>query len=137
MAQKRILLIVSGGIAAYKACDLASRLVKEGASVTAILTRGARRFVTPFTFEALTGNPCLTRNFKRLVAGETAYPHIDPANAAGFRQYIALRSVVRHHISQSPGRKLRDEQKFDGLDALTRQIALDVENAKKWFIEHE
>jgi len=33
--------------------------------------------------------------------------------------------------------KLRDEQKFNGLDELTRQIALDVENAKKWFIEHE
>ncbi len=33
--------------------------------------------------------------------------------------------------------KLRDEQKFNGLEALTRQIALDVENAKQWFIEHE
>ncbi len=33
--------------------------------------------------------------------------------------------------------KLRDEEKFNGLDALTRQIALDVENAKQWFIEHE
>jgi riboflavin kinase/FMN adenylyltransferase len=33
--------------------------------------------------------------------------------------------------------KLRDEHKFDGIEALTRQIASDVENAKKWFIEHE
>jgi riboflavin kinase/FMN adenylyltransferase len=33
--------------------------------------------------------------------------------------------------------KLRDEKKFNGLDELTRQIALDVDNAKRWFIEHE
>ncbi len=84
LAQKKIILGVTGGIAAYKACDLASRLVKEGATVTAILTRGARRFVTPFTFEALTGQPCLTRNFKRLVPNESAYPHIDLATAADF-----------------------------------------------------
>ncbi len=84
LAHKKIILGVTGGIAAYKSCDLASRLVKEGAVVTAILTRGARRFVTPYTFEALTGRPCLTRNFKRIAPGETAYPHIDPATAADF-----------------------------------------------------
>ncbi len=82
LTQKNIILGVSGGIAAYKACDLASRLVKEGALVTVVLTKGARRFVTPYTFEALTGRPCLTRNFKRISLNETPYPHIDPANAA-------------------------------------------------------
>lgn len=90
LSGKNIILAVTGGIAAYKACDLASRLVKEGAYVTPLLTKGARRFVTPYTFEALTGAPCLTRLFKRLpapsgVPGEgeiTAYPHIDPARNA-------------------------------------------------------
>ena len=81
LAQKKVILGVTGGIAAYKSCDLASRLVKEGAHVTALLTRGARRFVTPYTFEALTGRPCLTRNFKRIAPGETAYPHINFADA--------------------------------------------------------
>jgi len=79
---RRILLGVSGGIAAYKACDLASRLVKEGAIVTAILTRGAQKFVTPYAFEALTGQPCLTRLFKRIQPGENPYPHIEPAKNA-------------------------------------------------------
>ena len=84
LPQQKIILCVSGGIAAYKACDLASRLVKEGATVTAVLTRGACRFVTPYTFEALTGRPCLTRQFKRLALNDTAYPHIDLATAADF-----------------------------------------------------
>ena len=79
---KRLVLGVSGGIAAYKACDLASRLRKENAVVTAVLTRNARKFVTPYSFEALTGRPCLTRMFKRLTPGGTPFPHIDPATDA-------------------------------------------------------
>lgn len=82
LAGKRILLGVSGGIAAYKSCDLASHLVKEGALVTAVLTKGARKFVTPYAFEALTGQPCLTRLFKRIAPGENPYPHIEPAKHA-------------------------------------------------------
>lgn len=82
LKDKNIIIGVGGGIAAYKSCDLASRLVKEGARVTAILTSGARKFVTPYAFEALTGQPCLTRLFKRLRPGHTAYPHIDPARQA-------------------------------------------------------
>ena len=79
---RRIILGVSGGIAAYKSCDLASRLVKEGALVTAVLTRNARKFVTPFAFEALTGQPCLTSAFKRIEPGENPYPHIEPVRTA-------------------------------------------------------
>ena len=79
---KNIILGVAGGIAAYKACDLASRLVKEGARVTTVLTRNARKFVTPYAFEALTGQPCLTRAFKRIESGESPYPHIEPAKSA-------------------------------------------------------
>ncbi len=52
---KRILLGVSGSIAAYKAADLASQLTQAGARVDAILTAAATRFVTPLTFQSLTG----------------------------------------------------------------------------------
>lgn len=79
-AGKRLVLGVSGGIAAYKAAELASRLTQRGASVTAVLTRAARRFVTPHLFEALTGNPCLTRMWKRLDPGGTAFPHLKPTD---------------------------------------------------------
>ncbi len=52
---KRILLIVSGGIAAYKALDLIRRLKERGASVRAILTKGGAEFVTPLSIAALSG----------------------------------------------------------------------------------
>jgi phosphopantothenoylcysteine decarboxylase/phosphopantothenate--cysteine ligase len=55
LAGREVLLCVSGGIAGYKAADLASRLVKAGASLTVAMTEGARRFVAPLTFHALTG----------------------------------------------------------------------------------
>jgi phosphopantothenoylcysteine decarboxylase / phosphopantothenate---cysteine ligase len=57
LSGKRILLGVSGSIAAYKAADLASRLTKAGARVDAILTAAALRFITPLTFQSLTGRP--------------------------------------------------------------------------------
>ena len=50
---KQVLLGVTGGIAAYKAADLASRLVQAGAEVDVILTDCAQRFITPLTFEAI------------------------------------------------------------------------------------
>ncbi|MGD8604839.1 MAG: bifunctional phosphopantothenoylcysteine decarboxylase/phosphopantothenate--cysteine ligase CoaBC [Anaerolineales bacterium] len=52
---KRLLLGVTGSIAAYKAADLASRLTKAGAEVDVILTRAAQEFVTPLTFQSVTG----------------------------------------------------------------------------------
>jgi len=51
----RIVLGVAGGIAAYKACELASRLTKDGHEVTVLMTRTATEFVSPLTFRALTG----------------------------------------------------------------------------------
>ncbi|HET6906030.1 MAG TPA: bifunctional phosphopantothenoylcysteine decarboxylase/phosphopantothenate--cysteine ligase CoaBC [Rhodanobacteraceae bacterium] len=55
--QRRILLGVSGGIAAYKACELTRRLREAGAEVRVVLTANAARFVTPLTFQALSGQP--------------------------------------------------------------------------------
>jgi len=60
---REIIVGVSGGIAAYKAAALVSLLVQEGAGVTAVLTRNARRFVGSATFAALTGRPVATRSF--------------------------------------------------------------------------
>ena len=62
---KTILLGVSGSIAAYKAADLASRLVKQHASVHVIMTANATNFIHPITFETLTGHKCLTDTFDR------------------------------------------------------------------------
>jgi len=54
---KQILLGVSGGIAAYKAVELLRLLVKAGAEVHVVMTRNAREFVAPLTFQTLSGNP--------------------------------------------------------------------------------
>lgn len=58
--QKKILLGVTGGIAAFKAVDLASKLTKHGASVTTVMTENACKLIGPKSFEAITGNPVLT-----------------------------------------------------------------------------
>ena len=62
---KTVLLGVTGGIAAYKAAYLASALVKLHASVEVILTEHATKFITPLTFEQLTGNRCMVDTFDR------------------------------------------------------------------------
>ncbi|MGN6729652.1 MAG: bifunctional phosphopantothenoylcysteine decarboxylase/phosphopantothenate--cysteine ligase CoaBC [Rhodanobacteraceae bacterium] len=54
---RRIVLGVSGGIAAYKACELTRRLRDAGAEIRVVLTQNAARFVTPLTFQALSGQP--------------------------------------------------------------------------------
>lgn len=54
---KRVLVGVTGGIAAYKTAGLVSRLVQSGADVSVCMTESATRFVTPLTFQALSGRP--------------------------------------------------------------------------------
>lgn len=64
MAEPKNLLIgVSGGIAAYKVCEVASYFTKKGVNVNVIMTEHAAEFVRPLTFEALTKKPCLTSLF--------------------------------------------------------------------------
>lgn len=60
---REILLGVTGGIAAYKSADLASKLVQAGASVSVVMTRSAKKFIGRTTFEALTGRPVHTDLF--------------------------------------------------------------------------
>jgi len=62
---KTVLLGVTGGIAAYKAAALASALVKLHANVEVIMTKNATEFITPLTFEQLTGNRTMTDTFNR------------------------------------------------------------------------
>jgi len=62
-AGREIIVGVTAGIAAYKAAALTSLLVQQGAGVTAVLTRNARKFIGEATFAALTGRPVATRGF--------------------------------------------------------------------------
>jgi phosphopantothenoylcysteine decarboxylase/phosphopantothenate--cysteine ligase len=78
---KTVLLGVSGGIAATKAAEIASALVKAGARVHVLMTRNAARLVGPATFQAITGNPVVTRMFHPAAPG-SGMPHIDLAREA-------------------------------------------------------
>ncbi|MBQ6175166.1 MAG: bifunctional phosphopantothenoylcysteine decarboxylase/phosphopantothenate--cysteine ligase CoaBC [Clostridia bacterium] len=77
---KTIVLGVTGGIAAYKACILCSALRKQGASVHVIMTENATRFVAPLTFETLSNHPVVTDTFARPETWEVE--HIALAKAA-------------------------------------------------------
>ncbi|PKR78568.1 bifunctional phosphopantothenoylcysteine decarboxylase/phosphopantothenate--cysteine ligase CoaBC [Halalkalibacillus sediminis] len=77
---KKVLLGVSGGIAAYKACSLTSKLVQQGAEVRVIMTEGATEFVQPLTFQALSRNPVFTDAFDEKNPDKIA--HIDLADWA-------------------------------------------------------
>ncbi|HCM22887.1 MAG TPA: bifunctional phosphopantothenoylcysteine decarboxylase/phosphopantothenate--cysteine ligase CoaBC [Ruminococcaceae bacterium] len=65
LQNKTILLGVTGSIAAYKAAALASKLTQHGASVHTILTKNGEQFVTPITFEGVTGQKCIVNTFDR------------------------------------------------------------------------
>ena len=80
LAQKRILLGISGGIAAYKSADLVRRLKERGADVRVVMTAGAREFVQPLTYQALSGNPVHTDLLDP--AAEAAMGHIELAKWA-------------------------------------------------------
>src|SRR5579863_8815146 len=70
MTQLRITLGVTGGVAAYKAAELVRRLQQDAFSVQVVMTRGAREFVTPLTFAALSGQKVITDLFEKSSAGE-------------------------------------------------------------------
>lgn len=72
---KKILLAVTGGIAAYKACELLRRLQDEGADVRVVMTPSATEFVTPMTFAALSGHAVFYRQNDG--QSESAFQHID------------------------------------------------------------
>lgn len=77
---KNIVLGVTGGIAAYKSCELTRLLIKAGASVHVIMTRGASEFVTPLTFQTLSRKPVHTDLFS--LTQEAEVGHISLADRA-------------------------------------------------------
>lgn len=77
---RRIVVGVAGGIAAYKACELVRELGRAGAEVRVAMTESARQFVTPLTFQALSGHPVLTDYFDPSQEGN--FGHLDLARWA-------------------------------------------------------
>lgn len=76
LAGKKIILGVTGGIAAYKAAELCRLLVKAGAGVQVAMTAAAQQFVTPLTFQALSGQPVLTSLWNDVDSDGMAHIHL-------------------------------------------------------------
>jgi phosphopantothenoylcysteine decarboxylase/phosphopantothenate--cysteine ligase len=80
LLNKKIVLGISGGIAAYKAPELARQLMQEGASVQVVMTEAAQQFVTPVTMQALTGNPVYLSQWDSSIPNNMA--HIELSRSA-------------------------------------------------------
>lgn len=74
------IVCVCGGIPAYKTATIVSRLVQDGCGVTVAMTRNARRFVGPTTFQALTRRPILASLWQPRAASQ--FEHLEPSEAA-------------------------------------------------------
>jgi phosphopantothenoylcysteine decarboxylase/phosphopantothenate--cysteine ligase len=77
---KTIVIGVTGGIACYKAAEVVRALVKEGATVRVVMTRGAQEFITPLTLQTLSGHPVATDTFD--LTQESEIGHIRLADSA-------------------------------------------------------
>ena len=76
LAGREVVVGICGGIAAYKVADVVSKLVQLGAGVTVVMTDEAQKFITPLTFEALSGRKVRTSTFDLV---DTSDPqHIGP-----------------------------------------------------------
>jgi phosphopantothenoylcysteine decarboxylase/phosphopantothenate--cysteine ligase len=99
----RILLGVTGGIAAYKSPDLVRRLIERGADVQVVMTDAAQRFVSPMTFQAVSGRP--TRSDLWDGAAEAAMGHIELARWA---QLVLIAPASADFIARLAGGRADD-----------------------------
>jgi len=95
---RRIVIVVTGGIAAYKACELVSRLTGVGAGVRVVMTENARRFVGEATFRALSGHPVYCDMFEEPATDEIA--HI---SLAEFAEVIAVVPATANILGKVAG----------------------------------
>jgi phosphopantothenoylcysteine decarboxylase / phosphopantothenate---cysteine ligase len=82
MKNKKIVLGITGGVAAFKACYLARELMRLGANVQVVMTEAATHFITPITFQALTGNAVFTSQWDDRIANNMAHIELSRDAAA-------------------------------------------------------
>ena len=95
LAGRRIVLGVTGGIAAYKAVEVASRLKKAGADVRVVMTRAATSFVTPLTFREITGQPVAETMW-----GEPQH-HVAHIALAAFAELVLVAPATANFIAKA------------------------------------
>ncbi len=95
LKNKRILLGISGSIAAYKACELIRQITKEEAEIHVMLTQNASQFVTPLTLKTLSGHPVLEHMYD-----EVEFSHIMHTDMAHWAELIVIAPATANIISK-------------------------------------
>jgi len=99
--KKKVLLGVTGSIAAFKAAALTSRLVQEGCPVKVVMTEEAARFVTPLTFQTLSGNPVHLKMFgENITPGNLITPEIEHISLAEWPDIVLVCPATANIISR-------------------------------------
>jgi phosphopantothenoylcysteine decarboxylase/phosphopantothenate--cysteine ligase len=98
LANKRIVVGMTGGVAAYKVCELVRRLQDEGAAIQVVMTAAAQQFVTATTMQALSGNPVFTDAWGEGAQVANAMPHIDLTRGA---DAIVVAPATAHFIAKA------------------------------------
>jgi phosphopantothenoylcysteine decarboxylase/phosphopantothenate--cysteine ligase len=129
LSGKVIALCVSGGIACYKAADLASRLVKAGAIVRTVMTKNATEFISPLTFEAITSQKVLTDLFSGSGESDNSIGHISLSEAADI---FVVAPATAHIIAKIANGICDDALSTTLLAARNRIIVAPAMNNHMW-----
>ncbi len=101
LVNKHIMLGVTGSIAVYRAVDLASKLTQAGALVDVIMTEAAQRFVTPLTFQSVTGRPVYTSMWQ--MAGDALPTHIAHVGLGEGADLLVIAPITANTIAKIAG----------------------------------
>ncbi len=128
-----VLAAICGGVAAYKAVEVVSRLRKSGADVHVAMSDAAREFVTPLTFGAVSGQPVLTTMFPRdhQAEGDARYPHLYPATRADLFVVLPATADILAKLAHGEGSDLISTCALS-LPATCRRVFCPSMNVEMW-----
>lgn len=128
-----VLAAICGGVAAYKAVDVVSRLRKAGLAVHVAMSDAAQEFVTPLTFGAVSGQPVLTTMFPRdpAASGDARYPHLYPSTRADLFVLMPATADIMAKIVQGVGSDLVSTCALS-LPATCRRVFCPSMNVEMW-----
>ena len=124
-----VLLGVTGGIAAYKSCEIVRRLREEGHEVTVVMTEAAQRFVTPLTFATLSGRKVGARMFDE----GSPDPEIDHIRLARWPQLVLIAPATAQYMRRigTPGVEIGGIEIPEGTNVVC-WIASANRDEKRW-----
>lgn len=128
-----VLLGICGGVAAYKAVEVASRLRKTGHEVHVAMSAAAQQFVTPLTFAAVSGNAVLTEQFPdaRKNSGDALYPHLYPSTRATLFVLLPATADIMAKIAHGIGDNVVSTAALS-LPASCRKVFCPSMNVEMW-----